>query len=119
MPNLRESPNLIDVRGLGRPKEFSDQEEDFQQWSKSAEAFFAGVIKESEIMLHWAANRGRRLRVNPSISSSCRLGNMWKEVQNLEFVLQQVHTALMARTFYEANDIVANARQSPLKAWQR
>ena len=44
---------------------------------------------------------------------------MWKEVQNLEFVLQQVHTALMARTIYEANDIVANSRQSPLKAWQR
>ena len=32
-------------------------EEDFQQWSKKAEAFFAGVIKESEMMLEWAAEQ--------------------------------------------------------------
>ena len=30
-------------------------------------------------------------------------------VQNLEFVLQQMHTALMALTSYEANDIAANS----------
>ena len=31
-------------------------------------------------------------------------------VQNLKFVLQQMHTALMALTSYEANDFVANSR---------
>ena len=31
-----------------------------------------------------------------------------RRVQNLEFVLQQMHTALMALTSYEANDVVAN-----------
>ena len=40
-------------------------------------------------------------------------------VQNLEFVLQQMHTALMALTNYEANDIVANSRKNPLDAWLR
>ena len=45
------TPSLIDVKGLGRPKEFTGREEDFQQWSKKTEAFFAGVIKESEMML--------------------------------------------------------------------
>ena len=30
----KETPSLIDVKGLGRPKEFSGKEEDFQQWSK-------------------------------------------------------------------------------------
>ena len=29
-----ETPTLIDVKGLGRPKEFIGREEDFQQWSK-------------------------------------------------------------------------------------
>ena len=38
------------MKGLGRPKEFTGREEDFQQWSKKTEAFFAGVIKESEIV---------------------------------------------------------------------
>ena len=53
--NRKDTPSFIDVKGLGHPKEFSGREEDFQQWSKKAEAFFAGVIKESEMMLEWAA----------------------------------------------------------------
>ena len=39
------------------PKEFSGKEEDFQHWAKKTEAFFAGVIKESEMMLEWAAEQ--------------------------------------------------------------
>ena len=37
----------------------------------------------------------------------------------MEFVLQQMHTALMALTSYEANDTVANSRKNPLEAWRR
>ena len=51
----KDTPSLIDVKGLGRPKEFNGREEDFQHWSKKTEALFAGVIKESETMLEWAA----------------------------------------------------------------
>ena len=40
-------------------------------------------------------------------------------VQNLEFVLQQMHTALVALTSCEANDIVANSRKNPLEALRR
>ena len=43
----KDTPSLIDVKGLG----FTGREKDFQQWSKKTEAFFAGVIKESEMML--------------------------------------------------------------------
>ena len=60
------------VKGLGRPKEVSGKEVDFQQWSKKMEAFFAGVIKESEMMLEWQLNRQRKSRRQHSISSSCR-----------------------------------------------
>ena len=45
------------MRGLGRPKELTGREEDFQLWSKKTEAFFGGVIKESEMMLEWAAEQ--------------------------------------------------------------
>ena len=47
----------IDVKGSVRPKEFTGREEDFQQWSKKTEAIFAGVIKESEMMLEWPAEQ--------------------------------------------------------------
>ena len=51
----RDTPSFIDVKGLGRPKEFSRREEDFQPWSMKTEAFFAGVIKQTEMLLEWAA----------------------------------------------------------------
>ena len=37
----KDTPSLIDVEGLGRPKEFTGREEDFQQGSKKTEAFIA------------------------------------------------------------------------------
>ena len=68
----KDTPSLIDVNGFGRPKEFSSKEEDFQQWSKKTEAFFAGVIKEFEMMLE-AAEQATESRQNSSIVSFCRL----------------------------------------------
>ena len=53
----KDTRSLIDVKGLGRPKEFAGREEDFQQWSEKTVALFAGVIKESEMMLEWAAGQ--------------------------------------------------------------
>ena len=55
-----------------RPKEFSGREEDFQQWSKKTEAFFAGLIKESEMMSEWAGEQ-------QLISSPCQRTRMWTE----------------------------------------
>ena len=45
--------------------------------------------------------------------------NVKRGVRNLEFVLQQMHTALMTLTTYDANDIVANSRKNPSEAWRR
>ena len=38
----KDTPSLIDMKGLGRPKEFSGKE-GFFQWSMKTEALFAGV----------------------------------------------------------------------------
>ena len=57
----KDTPSLIDVKGFGRPKEFTGREEDFQEWSKKTEAFFAGVIEESEMMLEWAAEQATEI----------------------------------------------------------
>ena len=47
----------INTNDVGRTKEFSGTEEDFQHWSEDIKAFFAGMIKESEMMLDWAADQ--------------------------------------------------------------
>ena len=111
---------IIDVNGLGRPKEFSGKEEDFQQWSKKTEAFFAGVIKESEMMLEWAAEQTTEIAtelIDPEFLPTS--SNQERGLQNLEFVLQQMHAALMALTSQEAFAFVANSRKNPLEAWRR
>ena len=107
------------MKGLGRPKGFTGREEDFQQWSKKTEAFFAGVIKESEMMLGWAAEQRTEITTTAiDLEFLPTDTNEDSGVQNLELVLQQMHTALMALTRYEANDMVANSRKNPLEAWR-
>ena len=116
----KDTPSLIDVRGLGRPKEFSGREEDFQQWSTKTEVFFAGVIMESEMMLEWAAEKTVEI-TTPAIHLEFLPSetNEDRGAQNLEFVLQQMHTVFMALTSFEANDLVANSRKNLLEAWLR
>ena len=95
----KDTPSLIDVNGLGRPKEFSGKEEDFQQWSKKTEAFFAGVIKESEMMLEWAAEQTMEITtelINREFLPTAT--NRERGVQNLVSLLQQMQTALLALT---------------------
>ena len=114
----KDTPSLIDVKGLDRP--FTGKEEDFQQQSKKTEAFFAGVIKESEMMLEWAVEQPTEITTTPiDLEFLPTDTNEDRGVQNLEFVLQQMHTAPMALTSHEANDIVANSRKNPLEATRR
>ena len=116
----KDTPSFIDVKGLGRPKEFSGKEEDFPQWSKKTEAFFAGVIKESEMMLEWAAAQVTEITTELIDREFLQTAtNQERGVQNLEFVVQQMHITLTALSSFEANDIVANSRKNPLEAWRR
>ena len=88
---------LIDVKGLGCPMELSDRDEDFQQWSKKTEAFFGGVIKESEMMVVWSAEQAAEITTELiDLEFLPTSTNVERGVRNLEFVLQQMHTALMA-----------------------
>ena len=115
----KEQPSLIDAKGLGKPKEFSGKEEDFQQWSQKTESFCTGVIPMAEFMLEWAADQATEIvgaSIEVEFGDAAEEG---REVPNLDFVLAQMHTALMALTHGEANDIVANAKKNPLEAWRR
>ena len=109
----KDTPSLIDVNGLGRLKEFTGKEEDFQRWSKKTEAFFGGVIKESETLLEWAAEQTTEITT---------------ELIDREFLptatkQERVRFAADAYSAYgtscEANDTVANSRKNPLEAWRR
>ena len=65
-----------------------------------------------------APNRSTKEQSSRELSR-CRAGASGFQkkaaVQNLEFVLQQMHTALMALTSCEADDMVANSRKNMAK----
>ena len=105
---------------MSRPKEFSGREEDFQQWSKKTEASFAGVIKESAMMLEWAAEQATEITTTATDLEFLPTDtDVDRGVENLELALQQMHAALVALTSYEAKDIVANSRKNPPEVWRR
>ena len=71
-------------------------------------------------MLEWAAEQPTEITTTAiDLEFLPTDSNEDRGVQNLEFVLQQINTALMALTSYETNDIVANSRNNPLEAWRR
>ena len=71
-------------------------------------------------MLEWAAEQPTEITTTAiDLEFLPTDANEVRGVQNREFVLQQMHTALMALTSYEANDIVANSRKNPLEARRR
>ena len=91
-----------------------------QQWSEKTEVFFfAGVIRESEMVLEWSVEQSTEItREAIDLEFLPTVTNMQRGVRNLEFVLQQMHTALMVVTSHEANGIDANSRKNPLEAWR-
>ena len=90
----KDTPSVIDVKGLGRPKEFSGREEDFQEWTKKTEAFFARVIKESEMMLESAAEQATEMTMTAIDLEFLPTGtNVDRGVQNLEFVAADAFSA--------------------------
>ena len=114
----KDTPSLLDMKGPWSSEGISVREEDFQQRSKKTEAFFAGVIKESE--MEWEAEQTVEITTTTiDLEFLPSETNVDRGVQNLKFVLQLMHTALMAFTSYEPNDIVANSRKNPLEAWRR
>ena len=74
----------------------------------------------AEMMLEWAAEQPTEITTTAiDLEFLPTDTNEDRGVQNLEFVLHQMHTAQMVLTSYEANDIVANSRKNPLDAWRR
>ena len=84
------------------------------------EAFFAGEIKESEMMLEWAADQTTEITTTATDLEFLPTDvNEGRGVQNLEFILQQMYTILVDLTSGEANEMVDNSRKNPMEAWRR
>ena len=109
--------SLVDVKGLGRPPA---KTKILSSVRRRRGAFFAGVIKKSEMMQEWSAEQVTKITQELiNLEFLPTVTNVDRGELNQEFVLQQMDTALMALTSYEANDTVTNSRKNPLEAWRR
>ena len=88
----KDTPSLIDVKGLGRPK-FTGREEDFQQRPKKT-GIFAGVINESEMMVERASEQPTEITTTAIDLEFLPTDTNEDGVQNLEFVMKQMHSWL-------------------------
>ena len=78
------------------------------------EAFFARVIK------WWAADKTMEITtIAIDLEFLPTDSNEGRGVHHLEFILQHMHTTLVAITSQEANDTVANSRKNSLEACRR
>ena len=72
------------------------------------------------MMLEWAAGQSTEITTTAiDLEFLPTDVNKDKGVQNLEFMLQQMHTALIALTSCEPSDNVPNSRNNPSAAWRR
>ena len=68
------------------------------------------------MMLEWTAEQPTEIATTAiDLEFLSTDSNEERGVQNLEFVLQEMHTALMTLTSYETNDTVVNSRKNPLE----
>ena len=71
-------------------------------------------------MLEWSAEQATEITETAvDLEFLPTVTNVERGVQNLEFLLQQRHTALIGLTSYEAHDTVANSPKNPLEALRR
>ena len=114
-------PSLIDVKGLGRPKEVTSKEKDFQQWYNKTEAFSAGVIQESEMMLEWTAEAGHGNHEQLTDLEFLPIAtNVDRGARNLQFVLQQIHTQhSWSQRVVRPDDTVAQLPEEPTSSWAK
>ena len=115
-PGKKDTLSLTDVKGLVCPKEFIGGRKTLSTVVEED----GGILCGSEMMLEWSAEQATDMTTTAiDLEFLPTVTNVERGVQNLEFVLQQMHTALMVLTSYEANDIVPNSWKNPLEAWRR
>ena len=101
----KDTPSLIDVKGLWSSEGILWQRGGFSTVVEEDEGIHRDNVGVSVEQATEITTTAIDLEFLPIVTKEER------GVQNLEFVLQQMHPALMALTSCEANDTVANSRR--------
>ena len=115
--NVRKDKTIVDVKGVGKPSTFTNEEEKFRAWSAKVIGFLCGALgKEWRKVGEWA--------VEKSTAISCEeLVDVWGDEEGIDDVddgNSQFYTLLEGLTDGESFDIVHNVTPgNRMEVWRR
>ena len=106
-----ERVQLVDTRGIGRPKTFTGDEDAFRSWAAKMESFVTAVFGEDfRRVLEWAVEKPDQVMHGEwSLVFGDESEDIEGRVEGIDNKVQQLHMALAQLTEGEAFDITQNS----------
>ncbi|CAK0892634.1 unnamed protein product [Prorocentrum cordatum] len=113
----RDRPVLVDVKGIGRPYTFTNDESKFPEWCKKVEDYLLGVEPQLAAALEWALEQEDEFTTAEAVLA---LGpNTEHAIDDIAALNLQIKSVLSNLTEGESWTIVQNCDRNGLEAWRR
>ena len=113
----RDRPVLVDVKGIGRPYTFTNDESKFPEWCKKVEDYLLGVEPQLAAALEWALEQEDEFTTAEAVLA---LGPGTEHaIDDIPALNLQIKSALSNLTEGESWTIVQNCDRNGLEAWRR
>ena len=124
MNKKKDSPHdliLVDIKGIGKPEIFKNEQSKFTGWSRKAENYIVSAFgEEFREVLEWALGHEQAITKADWDNVYGAGGDELDRVENLEHKISQVYQALMSLTEEETQDLVIGAGSgNGLEAWRK
>ena len=112
---------LVDVKGIGKPEVFRNNEGKFSGWARKVENFIVSIFgEEFRAVLEWSLTQDKEVTRADWDSVFGHSADDLDRVDNLEHKISQVYQALMSLTEEEGQDLVIGAGSgNGLEAWRK
>ena len=116
------SPQLVDVKGIGKPPIFSGEETKFQAWSTRMKNFITAVFPDLAPVLEWAVEQENVITQQMMSDAYGEDADLTDQVLDLQNKLHQMKMLMVQMTENEPFDIVRNSGESfmaGIEAWRK
>ena len=112
---------LVDIKGIGKPEIFKNEQSKFTGWVRKIENFIVSIFgEEFREVLEWALGHEQAITKSDWDNVYGAGGDEIDRVENLEHKISQVYQALMSLTEEETQDLVIGAGSgNGLEAWRK
>ena len=111
----KQSKHLVDMKGLGRPKDFNNVEAEFVMWARRLQNYIAGVYPFARELLAQAAESDEA--TGAEHLDTQQSDTTTTEIDELD---NQLYTCLLSLTQGESADLVVGAGEGEgFEAWRK